>query len=94
MKVVCVASRHAVFELSAADLVVRSVNDLSVMNLKNLFAREDEEERLREQARAEELAALVCRCGWWEGWQGSIGCSCLLLGGFLLLADAQGNGHR
>lgn len=52
MKVVCVASRHAAFELSAADLVVRSVKDLSVMNLKSLFAREDEEERMREQARA------------------------------------------
>lgn len=51
MKVVCVASRHAAFELSAADLVVRTVKDLTVMNLKNLFAREDEEERLREQAR-------------------------------------------
>lgn len=40
MKAVAVANRHAVFELTAADLVVRRLDELTVMNLKQLFAVE------------------------------------------------------
>ncbi|KAI3710826.1 hypothetical protein L2E82_40620 [Cichorium intybus] len=36
MKCVAVASKHPVYELSAADLVVRSLVELSVVDLKNL----------------------------------------------------------
>lgn len=36
MKCVAVASKHPVYELSAADLVVRRLNELSVVDLKNL----------------------------------------------------------
>ncbi|CAH1454647.1 unnamed protein product [Lactuca virosa] len=36
MKCVAVASKHPVYELSAADLVVRSLDELSVVDLKNL----------------------------------------------------------
>lgn len=36
MKCVAVASKHAVYELGAADLVVRHLNELSVVDLKNL----------------------------------------------------------
>ncbi|KAF5746613.1 hypothetical protein HS088_TW06G00784 [Tripterygium wilfordii] len=36
MKCVAVASKHPVYELGAADLVVRRLNELSVVDLKNL----------------------------------------------------------
>lgn len=36
MKCVAVASKHAVYELGAADLVVRHLDELSVVDLKNL----------------------------------------------------------
>ncbi|XP_051151212.1 5-amino-6-(5-phospho-D-ribitylamino)uracil phosphatase, chloroplastic-like [Andrographis paniculata] len=36
MKCVAVASKHPVYELNAADLVVRHLNELSVVDLKNL----------------------------------------------------------
>ncbi|MQM07766.1 hypothetical protein Taro_040609 [Colocasia esculenta] len=38
MKCVAVASKHPVYELSAADLVVRRLDELSVIDLKNLSA--------------------------------------------------------
>lgn len=41
MKCVAVAGRHPVYELTAADLVVRSLSDLSFINLKQLFAMEE-----------------------------------------------------
>ena len=41
MKCVAVAGRHPVYELTAADLVVRSLGDLSFINLKKLFAMEE-----------------------------------------------------
>lgn len=41
MRCVAVAGRHPVFELAAADLVVRSLSDVSFINLKQLFADED-----------------------------------------------------
>ena len=40
MKAVAVANRHALYELSAADLVVRQLDELSIVNLKKLFAVE------------------------------------------------------
>lgn len=40
MKAVAVANRHAIYELSAADLVVRQLDELSIVNLKKLFAVE------------------------------------------------------
>ncbi|KAK9277167.1 hypothetical protein L1049_006706 [Liquidambar formosana] len=43
MKCVAVASKHPVYELGAADLVVRSLNELSVVDLKNLAAVESSE---------------------------------------------------
>ncbi|KAI9175184.1 hypothetical protein LWI28_028616 [Acer negundo] len=36
MKCVAVASKHPVYELGAADLVVRNLNELTVVDLKNL----------------------------------------------------------
>ena len=41
MKCVAVAGRNPVYELSAADLVVRSLEQLSFINLKQLFAMEE-----------------------------------------------------
>lgn len=43
MKCVAVASKHPVFELGAADLVVRNLDELSVVDLKNLAAIESAE---------------------------------------------------
>ncbi|KAJ0818493.1 putative riboflavin kinase [Helianthus annuus] len=42
MKCVAVASKHPVYELTAADLVVRSLDELSVVDLKNLADIESE----------------------------------------------------
>ena len=41
MKCVALAGRHPVYELSAADLVVRDLGQLSFVNLKQLFATEE-----------------------------------------------------
>ena len=41
MQCVAVAGRHPVFELTAADLVVRSLSELSFINLKQLFRMEE-----------------------------------------------------
>ena len=41
MKCVAVAGRHPVYELTAADLVVRSLSEVSFINLKQLFAMEE-----------------------------------------------------
>lgn len=41
MQCVAVAGTHPVYELTAADLVVRSLTDLSFVNLKSLFANEE-----------------------------------------------------
>ncbi|KAH7518150.1 hypothetical protein FEM48_Zijuj09G0141200 [Ziziphus jujuba var. spinosa] len=43
MKCVAVASKHPVYELGAADLVVRCLDELSVVDLKNLAAVESAE---------------------------------------------------
>ena len=43
MKCVAVASKHPVYELGAADLVVRHLDELSVVDLKNLAAIESTE---------------------------------------------------
>ncbi|XP_023523293.1 5-amino-6-(5-phospho-D-ribitylamino)uracil phosphatase, chloroplastic-like [Cucurbita pepo subsp. pepo] len=43
MKCVAVASKHPVYELGAADLVVRHLNELTVVDLKNLAAIESSE---------------------------------------------------
>ncbi|KAH7513929.1 5-amino-6-(5-phospho-D-ribitylamino)uracil phosphatase, chloroplastic [Ziziphus jujuba] len=43
MKCVAVASKHPVYELGAADLVVRHLDELSVVDLKNLAAVETAE---------------------------------------------------
>jgi hypothetical protein len=41
MKCVALAGRQPVYELGAADLVVRDLSQLSFVNLKQLFAREE-----------------------------------------------------
>ena len=41
MAAVVVAGRHPVYELSAADLVVRQLSELSIVNLKQLFRNEE-----------------------------------------------------
>ena len=41
MQCVALAGRHPVYELTAADLVVRDLGDLTFLNLKKLFAAED-----------------------------------------------------
>uniref|UniRef100_A0A7N0SZH3 Uncharacterized protein n=1 Tax=Kalanchoe fedtschenkoi TaxID=63787 RepID=A0A7N0SZH3_KALFE len=43
MKCVAVASKHPVYELGAADLVVRRLDELSIVDLKNLAAVETSE---------------------------------------------------
>uniref|UniRef100_A0A2P2KGX7 Uncharacterized protein n=1 Tax=Rhizophora mucronata TaxID=61149 RepID=A0A2P2KGX7_RHIMU len=45
MKCVAVASKHPVYELGAADLVVRHLNELSIVDLKNLADIESPEFR-------------------------------------------------
>lgn len=59
MKCVAVASKHPMYELSAADLVVKQLNELSVVDLKNLadielpeFEPEVEMEEESEEPRA------------------------------------------
>ncbi|VFQ83960.1 unnamed protein product [Cuscuta campestris] len=42
MRCVAVASKHLVYELGAADLVVKRLDELSVVDLKNLVAKMDE----------------------------------------------------
>ena len=41
MAAVVVAGRHPVYELTAADLVVRQLDELSFVNLKQLFRNEE-----------------------------------------------------
>ncbi len=41
MKCVALAGRQPVYELAAADLVVRDLSQLSFVNLKQLFAAEE-----------------------------------------------------
>lgn len=72
MKCVALAGRHPVYELTAADLVVRSLGEIAFVNLKQLF-------RLEEQ-RLPEVGGWVGGCGpcgrlwrwsWhcqWGGW--------------------------
>jgi hypothetical protein len=43
MKCVAVASKHPVYELAAADMVVRHLDELSVVDLKNLADIESDE---------------------------------------------------
>ena len=44
MAVVVVAGRNPLYELTAADLVVRQLDELSFINLKQLFQTEDQVE--------------------------------------------------
>ena len=53
MKAVMVANRHAIYELAAADLVVRQLDELSIVNLKKLFAVEAAPEAPQAEAEAE-----------------------------------------
>ena len=41
MAAVVVAGRHPVYELTAADLVIRQLDELSFVNLKQLFRNEE-----------------------------------------------------
>ncbi|KAL0371803.1 UNVERIFIED_CONTAM: 5-amino-6-(5-phospho-D-ribitylamino)uracil phosphatase, chloroplastic [Sesamum calycinum] len=43
MKCIAVASKHPVYELGAADLVVKHLDELSIIDLKNLAAVESAE---------------------------------------------------
>lgn len=54
MKCVAVASKHPVYELGAADLVVRHLDELSVVDLKNLAAIESVEPELEMEVEAED----------------------------------------
>ena len=54
MKAVAVANRHAIYELSAADLVVRQLDELSIVNLKKLFAVEQAPPEAQVQTEAED----------------------------------------
>ncbi|XP_051119567.1 5-amino-6-(5-phospho-D-ribitylamino)uracil phosphatase, chloroplastic-like [Andrographis paniculata] len=54
MKCVAVASKHPVYELSAADLVVKSLNELSMVDLKNLAGVELPEFGLEMEMEVEE----------------------------------------
>ena len=63
MKCVALAGRHPVYELTAADTVVRSLGELAFVNLKQLFRLE--EQRLPE-VRAGGPRPGRQRC--WGGW--------------------------
>lgn len=51
MKCVALAGRQPVYELAAADLVVRDLSQLSFVNLKKLFATEETVSRQVQQGR-------------------------------------------
>ncbi|KNA21128.1 hypothetical protein SOVF_046130 isoform A [Spinacia oleracea] len=55
MKCVAVASKHPVYELGAADMVVRHLDELSVVDLKNLAAVESPEFQEPELEMEEEI---------------------------------------
>lgn len=59
MKCVTVASRRPLYELSAADLVVRQLNELSIVNLKSLFSQE---EGIEPQMELEEESEVLSSC--------------------------------
>ncbi|XP_062199099.1 5-amino-6-(5-phospho-D-ribitylamino)uracil phosphatase, chloroplastic-like [Phragmites australis] len=54
MKCVAVASKHKIYELSAADLVVKQLNELSVVDLKNLADIESPEFGMEPEPELEE----------------------------------------
>lgn len=54
MKCVALAGRQPVYELAAADLVVRDLSQLSFVNLKKLFATEETVSRQSEELEEEE----------------------------------------
>ncbi|CAN6171959.1 unnamed protein product [Urochloa humidicola] len=54
MKCVAVASRHKIYELSAADLVVKKLDELSVVDLKNLTDIESPEFGMEPEPEMEE----------------------------------------
>ncbi|KAF8675253.1 hypothetical protein HU200_047926 [Digitaria exilis] len=54
MKCVAVASKHKIYELSAADLVVKQLDELSVVDLKNLTDIESPEFGMEPQPEMEE----------------------------------------
>ena len=57
MACVVVAGRNPLYELTAADLVVRQLEELSLVNLKQLFQQEDRvDPRVRDQL-------MLCRPG-------------------------------
>ncbi|XP_021895312.1 5-amino-6-(5-phospho-D-ribitylamino)uracil phosphatase, chloroplastic [Carica papaya] len=71
MKCVAVASKHPMYELGAADLVVRSLDELSVVDLKNLadiesaeFGSEEPEMELQEEDDVEPTALAVDDTFW------------------------------
>jgi HAD superfamily hydrolase (TIGR01509 family) len=64
MAVVAVAGRTPVYELTAADLVVRSLDELSFINLKQLFREEERvafqlEEELEDEPAAKQKAPVI-----------------------------------
>ena len=63
MKCVALAGRHPVYELSAADLVVRDLAQLSFINLKQLFAAE---ERVSRQVCVPAVGHVFCGLLIWE----------------------------
>ncbi|KAG8057796.1 hypothetical protein GUJ93_ZPchr0002g23765 [Zizania palustris] len=54
MKCVAVASKHPIYELNAADLVVKQLDELSVVDLKNLAAIESPELGMEPEPEMEE----------------------------------------
>ncbi|KAK3242231.1 hypothetical protein CYMTET_48064 [Cymbomonas tetramitiformis] len=59
MKCIAVGTKHPMYELSAADLVVRQLNELSLINVKQLFSIEDwEQAQLEPQLEMETEAVL------------------------------------
>lgn len=93
MKCVALAGRQPVYELAAADLVVRDLSQLSFVNLKKLFATEETVSRQVRQGR-ELLCGVVthycCLClPCLGGWQmAADGCLCLLWSGCGQIAAA------
>jgi HAD superfamily hydrolase (TIGR01509 family) len=69
MAVVAVAGRTPVYELTAADLVVRSLEELSFVNLKQLFRSEDTvafqpQEELEEESAKQQAPVITMERPW------------------------------
>ncbi|XP_047327194.1 5-amino-6-(5-phospho-D-ribitylamino)uracil phosphatase, chloroplastic-like [Impatiens glandulifera] len=65
MKCVAVAGKHPVYELAAADLVVRRLDEISIIDLKNLAALEEPEMEMEEEEDDRTLSSIATLDDFW-----------------------------